>query len=1307
MSRIHLQRLEIRELFGRSFDLKLEDLGVGVTVVYGPNASGKSSLASAAGRVFCTRLTQNNELIRATVSHADHILPVELRSPRSDNPVPQSSRPGLYTLSIPDLISGPSAEDTQLISDSLAGGLDLSKCLVSKGSRPPDLDASKNEIDQRRFVAAKTAADEASLDHLEADRELADRAARDLRMIDDWISAAVAESDAESIEAQAKLIAEANPGIERQQPNAAVDVQEAFAQLNEAKNAAAIAWAALNAYDGRTAAGPLTADQRAELDRIASESTKRAGVQESVARSIDHLKAEIELVEKSLPELGRAPLPLEPAFEQRLANAVSAIVNSKDALSRAESAALENKQARTRALESLESFGFNADSVVRVSIDRQQVQLGFDLDEAVRLAREAKNKAESARDEAEARLNQVRRDLPRIAEGVASAAVMALMREDPPISDLADRLRRAKVESEARQAICRSLEGRLDELKSASADAERAVRAMVDWIKAVPSSAEPKRPIVPLLTAAAFAVLALILTFAGLPAVGAIVGAAGLLVVAGLVWFAPVSASGQSRQQESESQAPAGWRPARWNISEVAAKLEEAISALKTAQAAQRLLDEAKAAAATLDPTSFEDELTSRLKRLRELTGFDFTYPYEMALLVNRLAKYQDAIEDLNAKESLVLSAGSVLEERESLLQKLILSCGANVKTGAQLKELSAACERYRETDRKAEDKEIDRLAAEHRLESARSEYRDLLSQFGWPSAGDPETSQRLFQDWISQSEGLLKLENNLKEQTQTAQRLLEERQSCSLRVSEMFALYGYPLPTSPIESIPIFFKWFEVSDAAKQADRAVASHADSVATKLLRNGVPGEGDLEWQCGVPLMREPEFHRYRTLCAEAKEKRSEARLLRKDESRAVIDRYLPGQTPGLAELYELKRRVAKSAERAGALSDQISKIRAEINLATHESSLLTAQRNLDSAISKSFDWLAQMAKSAANRAVLAAIDKATREENTIPVIESANRWLERLTDGKYGSLTEENKDVCVQDRDCGNLVQKTGELSTGTRVHLALSIRLAVIEQSETDGNRFPLFLDEVMASSDQDARNAIAGALKEISQERQVIVLTNQPDEVNLLKKVIGEEVPVKLLPKAEPVPIAPPARAPEIGKIDRNPGLPLTVSVRWWRAKLVGKLLESPVESEDVRVDSVIGETRNEHDLRVVGALESIRKVVLAAYKPLEWRDLEGVDLGGQDMRDKVREAYDQNRTKPEAFLVAVKQIKGKRTNMVDRLRNRLDELELLNGSKGPSEDELLDLAIADLPPALQYRASDIVDVFRDYITTPEGSFS
>ncbi|MDT8409198.1 MAG: hypothetical protein RQ741_06340 [Wenzhouxiangellaceae bacterium] len=84
-----------------------------------------------------------------------------------------------------------------------------------------------------------------------------------------------------------------------------------------------------------------------------------------------------------------------------------------------------------------------------------------------------------------------------------------------------------------------------------------------------------------------------------------------------------------------------------------------------------------------------------------------------------------------------------------------------------------------------------------------------------------------------------------------------------------------------------------------------------------------------------------------------------------------------------------------------------------------------------------------------------------------------------------------------------------ELSTATRIQLLLALRLAWIEQAERDGPGLPVFLDEVLATTDPQRYRAVVDALQELVQAgRQVIYLSSQPADAQAWRRFSGERAP-------------------------------------------------------------------------------------------------------------------------------------------------------------------------------------------------------
>ena len=118
-----------------------------------------------------------------------------------------------------------------------------------------------------------------------------------------------------------------------------------------------------------------------------------------------------------------------------------------------------------------------------------------------------------------------------------------------------------------------------------------------------------------------------------------------------------------------------------------------------------------------------------------------------------------------------------------------------------------------------------------------------------------------------------------------------------------------------------------------------------------------------------------------------------------------------------------------------------------------------------------------------------------------VLKKASIWLQRITQNRYQFTVG----------DAGFLAQDTvtmrpytlDQLSSGTRIQLLFSLRMAFLEMLEGGGAyQFPLFFDELMANSDDERSLAIAETIVEIAKERQVFYCTAQQDEVRKLEQV-------------------------------------------------------------------------------------------------------------------------------------------------------------------------------------------------------------
>lgn len=140
-------------------------------------------------------------------------------------------------------------------------------------------------------------------------------------------------------------------------------------------------------------------------------------------------------------------------------------------------------------------------------------------------------------------------------------------------------------------------------------------------------------------------------------------------------------------------------------------------------------------------------------------------------------------------------------------------------------------------------------------------------------------------------------------------------------------------------------------------------------------------------------------------------------------------------------------------------------------------------------------------------IITQLKKETREQNRPKVFKRANEIFNKITNGRYELRLEEKEEPTFKAYDTIlKLGQNLSEISTGTRVQLLLSVRLAFVETQESS-IKLPLLADELLANSDDERAKAIIESLIEISREgRQIFYFTAQADEVGKWKSYLDKE---------------------------------------------------------------------------------------------------------------------------------------------------------------------------------------------------------
>jgi len=111
-----------------------------------------------------------------------------------------------------------------------------------------------------------------------------------------------------------------------------------------------------------------------------------------------------------------------------------------------------------------------------------------------------------------------------------------------------------------------------------------------------------------------------------------------------------------------------------------------------------------------------------------------------------------------------------------------------------------------------------------------------------------------------------------------------------------------------------------------------------------------------------------------------------------------------------------------------------------------------------------------------------------------VLREASRWLARLTDGHYRSITTSIHEARLEVHDAEDVAWNPDRLSRGTREQVFLALRLALVRDLERHGVHLPVVIDDALVNFDDTRALAAARVLVEFvadqPRERQMLVLT-------------------------------------------------------------------------------------------------------------------------------------------------------------------------------------------------------------------------
>jgi hypothetical protein len=260
------------------------------------------------------------------------------------------------------------------------------------------------------------------------------------------------------------------------------------------------------------------------------------------------------------------------------------------------------------------------------------------------------------------------------------------------------------------------------------------------------------------------------------------------------------------------------------------------------------------------------------------------------------------------------------------------------------------------------------------------------------------------------------------------------------------------------------------------------------------------------------------------------------------------------TPELLRLSmeETGERIARAEQRAaryGELENRRGRIENGVEAARAGDDMERALAAVEAAAGELAEQRDDALRRTAGRFLLRNVRDRYDRESQPEVLQRARELFGRFTHHRYRLLVDEEKDrPTFRALDTvSNTGKPLSELSDATRIQLLLSARIAFANQVER-GARLPLFLDEVLTTSDPERFRAVAAVLVSMmrDEERQVFYLSANPADAVHWNEVLSEHgidpvTPIDLLEvrRLQGAPIdpgaygAPPLRAvPEPGDL-------------------------------------------------------------------------------------------------------------------------------------------------------------------------------
>ncbi|MFM1904405.1 MAG: hypothetical protein RLZZ440_2305 [Planctomycetota bacterium] len=387
---------------------------------------------------------------------------------------------------------------------------------------------------------------------------------------------------------------------------------------------------------------------------------------------------------------------------------------------------------------------------------------------------------------------------------------------------------------------------------------------------------------------------------------------------------------------------------------------------------------------------------------------------------------------------------------------------------------------------------------------SARSRWRKALEHRGLP----PNLSPREVRQIAAHRHTLLTLDDDRRRLSEEARHKREELAAAGRRIDEVLVECELVPETTPLDHLRLLRERLDADRAVVRRRQSLTRRLESARrrhraaarqVKVMERAV-GEFYARW--GVTTAddflakvdRRPEYETTKTEAEAAELAWLDAR--RRTTEPPEVDQWL-ADAPAVPLAGRLAEAAAVTARHRASLAEARSRRDAaatRVAAAAADHSTEPLQAELAAVEVEITGHQARRRVLERAHALLEETRAAVARDHQPPVLREASRWLARLTDGRYHSITtavdEARLDVHERDGSVWNPVR----LSRGTREQVFLALRLALVRDLGRHDVTLPLVMDDALVNFDDARARSAARVLVEFLAEqggdRQMLVLT-------------------------------------------------------------------------------------------------------------------------------------------------------------------------------------------------------------------------